>query len=286
MLNEYEPLKKVALRHVEEAFVSPEKVAAEWRDLNYHQAPDFDAAMKEYDAFAKILDEEGAEIVWLPQVDSLTLDSIYVRDATALTPGGFVPCPLGKEARRPEAEIAAEHYATAGLTKAGSLPDGAILEGGDMVWLDTATCVIGEGYRTNAAAIAAYAELCGPAVEVVYVPLPHYKGPSDVFHLMSMLSPVDADLAVVYSPLLPVPFRTWLIERGMSFVEVPDEEFASMACNVLALGPRKVLMLEGNPVTQRRLEAEGCEVLTYKGEEISRKGEGGPTCLTRPLERG
>ena len=286
MLNEYGPLKKVALRHVEEAFVSPEKVAAEWQALNYHAAPDFDAAMKEYDAFAKLIDDAGAEIVWLPQVGELTLDSIYVRDATALTPGGFVPCPLGKEARRPEAGIAAEHYADKGLSQAGSLPDGARLEGGDMVWLDDRTCVIGEGYRTNARAIDAFAELCGPEVEVLSVPLPHYKGPSDVFHLMSIISPIDADLAVAYSPLLPVPFRNWLLERGMSFVEVPDDEFAAMACNVLALGPRKVLMLEGTPITQRRLADAGCEVLTYKGEDISRKGEGGPTCLTRPLERG
>ena len=178
------------------------------------------------------------------------------------------------------------HYTGEGLSQTGSLPEGAKLEGGDMVWLDARTCVIGEGYRTNAAAIAAFAVLCGPDVEVTSVPLPHYKGPSDVFHLMSMFSPLDADLAVVYSPLLPVPFRNWLIERGIGFVEVPDEEFASMACNVLALGPRKVLMLEGNPVTQQRLAEAGCEVLTYRGEEISRQGEGGPTCLTRPLERG
>lgn len=286
MLNEYGPLKKVALRHVEEAFVSPEKVAAEWRALNYHRMPSFDAAMKEYDAFAQVIDAAGAEIVWLPQTDTLTLDSIYVRDATALTPKGFLPCPLGKEARRPEAEIAAVHYTEEGLNQAGVLPEGAKLEGGDMVWLDERTCVIGEGYRTNAAAIQAFAELCGPEVEVISVPLPHYKGPTDVFHLMSMISPVDADLAVVYSPLLPVPFRTWLLERGMSFVEVPDEEFAAMACNVLALAPRKVLMLESTQITRQRLETAGCEVLTYRGEEISRQGEGGPTCLTRPLERG
>ncbi len=286
MLNEYAPLKKVALRHARDAFAGPDKLAAEWRELNYHRQPDFEAALAEYEAFAGIIETAGAEILWLPRHQALTLDSIYVRDATALTPAGFLPCPLGKAARRPEAEIAAEHYAAAGIELAGNLPAGAKLEGGDMVWLDDKTCVIGEGYRTNAQAIQAFAALCGPEVEVVSVPLPHYKGPSDVFHLMSMLSPVDADLAVVYSPLLPVPFRNWLIARGLSFVEVPEEEFASMACNVLALAPRRVVMLEGNPITQQRLEAAGCEVLTYKGEEISRKGEGGPTCLTRPLERG
>ena len=286
MLNEYSALKKVGLRHIEEAFVNAAKVEAEWRDLNYHAMPDLDAAWAEYETFAKLVAEEGgAEIVWLPRSDALTLDSIYVRDATALTPRGVVPCPLGKPQRRPEAEIAAAHYAATGHPLAGALQEGAKLEGGDMIWLDERTCVIGQGYRTNAQAIAEFAAISGPEVVVVTVPLPHYKGPSDVFHLMSMISPVDQDLAVVYSPLLPVPFREWLIERGMEFIEVPDEEFPTMGCNVLALGPRKVLMLEGCPETEKRIKAAGCEVLTYKGDEISRKGEGGPTCLTRPLLR-
>ena len=118
------------------------------------------------------------------------------------------------------------------------------------------------------------------------VPLPHHRGPDDVFHLMSIVSPVDADLAVVYSPLMPVPFRDWLGGRGIRLVEVPDEEFLSMAANVLATGPRRVVMLEGNPVTRARLEAAGADVATYDGSEISVKGGGGPTCLTRPLARG
>jgi N-dimethylarginine dimethylaminohydrolase len=121
--------------------------------------------------------------------------------------------------------------------------------------------------------------------EVVVVPLPHWNGPADVFHLMSVLSPVAGDLALVYSPLLPVPFREELLERGIGLVEVPDEEFGSMACNVLAVAPRRVVALDGNPATRRRLEEAGVEVRVYRGEEISVKGCGGPTCLTRPLER-
>jgi N-dimethylarginine dimethylaminohydrolase len=120
---------------------------------------------------------------------------------------------------------------------------------------------------------------------VVVVPLPHYRGPADVFHLMSILSPIDRDLALVYSPLMPVPFREWLIARGIDLVEVPDAEFDSMGCNVLAIEPRHCLMLEGNPETRRRLEAAGARVETFRGAEISVKGQGGPTCLTRPLQR-
>ncbi|MGH6630847.1 MAG: arginine deiminase family protein, partial [Burkholderiales bacterium] len=121
--------------------------------------------------------------------------------------------------------------------------------------------------------------------EIVSVPLPHWNGTTDVLHLMSFLSPIDDDLALVYSRLMPVPFREWLLARGIKLVEVPDEEFATMACNVLALAPRRCIMLEGNPRTRRLLEAEGVEVSVFRGEEICAKGAGGPTCLTRPILR-
>jgi N-dimethylarginine dimethylaminohydrolase len=154
------------------------------------------------------------------------------------------------------------------------------------VWFDAKTVAVGRGYRTNDAGIDQFRELLGGDVDVVVVPLPHYRGPSDVFHLMSIISPVAENLAVAYSPLMPVPFREWLVGRGLRFVEVPEAEFESMGANVLAVGPRRVVMLAGNPVTQARLEAEGVEVWTYEGSEISLKGGGGPTCLTRPLARG
>jgi len=122
-------------------------------------------------------------------------------------------------------------------------------------------------------------------ISIIVVELPHYKGPSDVFHLMSILSPVDKDLAVVYSPLMPIKFRNHLLERGYTLVEVPDAEFESMGCNVLAVAPRQCIMVEGNPITQQGLEQAGCKVTTYKGAEISVMGGGGPTCLTRPMLR-
>jgi N-dimethylarginine dimethylaminohydrolase len=160
------------------------------------------------------------------------------------------------------------------------------LEGGDFLWLDEATAVVGRGYRTNDEGIEQLEILLADtADDLVVVPLPHWKGPSDVFHLMSVISPIDHDLALVYSPLLPVPFREFLLHRGVSLVEVPDEEFESMGCNVLAVAPRVCLVVEGNPVTRRRLEDAGAQVHAYSGEEISLPGCGGPTCLTRPLLR-
>ncbi len=160
------------------------------------------------------------------------------------------------------------------------------MEGGDVAWVGPGTLAVGRGYRTNEEGIRQLGDLVGDAAdEILVVPLPHWKGPADVFHLMSIFSPLDDDLALVYSPLLPVPFRETLLERGLSLVEVPDAEFASMGCNVLAVRPRVVVALEGNPETRRRLAAAGVEVQTYTGDEISMKGSGGPTCLTRPLER-
>jgi N-dimethylarginine dimethylaminohydrolase len=154
-----------------------------------------------------------------------------------------------------------------------------------VVWIDEKTMIVGRGYRTNAEGIRQVRALLGADIEVVDVPLPHWRGPGDVMHLMSLLSPVDHDLAVVYSRLLPVPFREWLLARGFSLVEVPDEEFDTMGTNVLALSPRQCVMLAGNPRTRAALERAGCEVLEYRGDEISLKGAGGPTCLTRPLAR-
>jgi N-dimethylarginine dimethylaminohydrolase len=173
-----------------------------------------------------------------------------------------------------------------GLPILGTILPPGRLEGGDVVWLDRRTIAVGRGYRTNDAGIGQLRTLLGDTVdEVVVVPLPHWRGSADVFHLMSIVSPIDRDLAVVYSPLMPVPFRELLLNRGMTLVEVPDEEFASMGANVLATAPRRALMLAGNPVTRDRLERAGAHVIEYKGDNISLKGGGGPTCLTRPLLR-
>jgi len=153
------------------------------------------------------------------------------------------------------------------------------------VWLDAHTVAVGRGYRTNAEGIRQLQALLGPRVDVVEVPLPHWRGDQDVMHLMSLISPVDVDVAVVYSPLMPVPFRAWLLDHGYRLIEVSDEEFESMGANVLALAPRRGVMLAGNPRTRAALERAGVEIVEYSGDEISVKGAGGPTCLTRPLAR-
>ncbi len=180
----------------------------------------------------------------------------------------------------------AAYFTQIGVPILGQIEAPGTLEGGDVCWLDARTVAVGEGYRTNAEGIRQFRALLGDAVdEVMAVPLPHWNGPQECLHLLSFISPVDHKLAVVYSRLMPVPFRQWLLTRGYRFVEVPDEEYDSFACNVLAVAPGKVIMIEGNPITQARLEAEGVAVSTFAGQDLCIKGGGGPTCLTRPIWR-
>jgi N-dimethylarginine dimethylaminohydrolase len=220
----------------------------------------------------------------LPKGTGVGLDSIYVRDASVITPHGVILCRMGKPERTGEPAAQQAFFQSIGVPMLGAIQPPGTLEGGDVTWLDARTIAVGHGYRTNDAGIRQLREFLGDSIdEFIIVPLPHWRGRSDVFHLMSIISPVDHDLAVVYSPLMPVPFRERLLARGIALVEVPDEEFESMGANVLAVQPRRCLMVAGNPKTRARLEQAGAEVLEYDGAEISLKGGGGPTCLTRPL---
>ena len=193
---------------------------------------------------------------------------------------------MGKGGRINEPQSHLEFYNQNNITILGRIESPGTLEGGDVAWLDSTTLAVGHTYRTNPKGISQLKALLEPkGIHIIVAELPHYKGKNDVFHLMSILSPVDKDLAVVYSPLMPIKFRNELLDRGFKLIEVPDEEFESMGCNVLAVAPRQCLMVEGNPKTKKLLEDAGCKVNTYKGEDISVKGGGGPTCLTRPMQR-
>lgn len=278
-------LRRVLLAHPRDAFVGPAAIGAQWEALGYLSAPDYDEACRESDRLAQLLEVLGARVEWSERAGP-GLDSLYVRDASVLCDRGAVLCRMGKEARRGEPAAQKETYERLGVPILGTIEAPGTLEGGDVTWLGPRSVAVGRGYRTNAEGIGQLTSLLGDSVdEVITVPLPHWRGPSDVFHLMSVISPVADDLAVVYSPLLPVPFRELLLDRGFDLVEVPDEEFDTMASNVLTVAPGVVVALEGNPLTRRRMEAAGVEVHGYAGAEISAKGLGGPTCLTRPLER-
>ncbi len=279
-------LKSVFIKRSVDAFVNDSILDRDWKRLNYLSRPDKTGADREYEAFESILRSSGAEVRHFPADESVTMDSIYCRDASIATDAGMILCNMGKPARGTEPSAQAKTFEKAGIAILGSVVAPGKVEGGDVAWLDPKTLAVGHTYRTNPAGIEQLTAFLKPiGVSVITVPLPHYRGPSDVFHLMSILSPVDENLAVVYSPLMPIAFREQLLDRGFSLIEVPDEEFDSMGCNVLALAPRDVLMVKGNPKTKAHLERAGCTVTEFEGAEISVKGGGGPTCLTRPLER-
>jgi dimethylargininase len=238
----------------------------------------------EHEAFRALLVDAGAEVIVAATPHSLDPDAIYVYDPALVTDDGAVMLRPGKEGRRGEVEVMAADFVEAGVPIAGRLDAPAMAEGGDTLWLDERTLLVGRGYRTNDEGVRQLAEAM-PGVEVVAFDLPHLRGAGEVLHLMSLLSPIDVDLAVAYPPLMPVRLMELLAERDTELVEVPEEEFETMGPNVLALAPRVALALEGNDETRRRMEKAGVEVRVFSGDEISRKGDGGPTCLTRPLLR-
>jgi len=284
--SEYGKLKSVFIKGAREAFINDSHLEKNWQDLNYLSQPDFNNAIKEYQAFEALLAKSGTDLHYLPQDNKVNMDSIYCRDASIATDYGVIICNMGKSGRAHEPRAEKEAYEMYQMKILGEIKSPGTIEGGDVAWLGEETLAVGLTYRTNEEGIQQLKNLLTPhGIKIIVVPLPHYKGPSDVFHLMSILSPVDKDLAVVYSPLMPISFRNELLQRGFELVEVPDEEFESMGCNVLATAPRKCLLVKGNTKTKEALLKAGCEVLEYEGQEISVKGGGGPTCLTRPLLR-
>jgi len=284
--NMVDPIRRVLMKHPREAYQNQNFLNDKSPQLNYYGIPNFDKAIAHYESFAELITSFGAEIHFLPSDDSTSPDSVYTHDPCVITNGGGILCNMGKEGRLSEPDAVKDYFESIDIPILGQIEAPGTLEGGDIVWLNERIAAVGEGYRSNAEGIRQFKALLGNLVdEVISVPLPHWAGPGDCLHLMSNISPIDHDLYLVYSRLLPVPFRKYLLHRQIQLIEVPDKEYDSMGCNVLALAPRKVIMIEGNPITRQLLEREGVEIHTYDGSEISLKGAGGPTCLTRPFLR-
>ena len=281
------PLRTVLVKDPRASHVDQATVDAQWQTLHYPDRPDLARVQAEYAAFFATLADFDVEIGTLPPAPETTLDSIYTHDpVAAVSTRGVILGNMGKAARRTEPDAMDAYLRAAGVPILGRIDAPGRVEGGDVCWLDARTVAVGEGYRTNAAGIRQLRALLDDDVdEVIPVPLPHWTGPDDCLHLLSFISPVDHDKAVVYSRMMPVPFRQLLLDRGFQLIEVPDEEYDSFACNVLAVAPGVCIMLEGNPITQARLEAAGVAVHTFPGQDLCIKGGGGPTCLTRPLWR-
>jgi N-dimethylarginine dimethylaminohydrolase len=261
--------------------------AGGWRELGYLHPPDVAAAERQHEALRRALQDAGVDVVALEQDDALSLDAVYVHDPSFITDHGATLLRMGKACRGTEPKHHGAFYQQQGIPLLGEIRPPGEIEGGDMVWLDDSTLMIGRGYRTNASGIDQVRALLGPmGVEVLSAPLPHGGGPDTCLHLMSLLSLLDERTALVDLPWLAVETLELLRDRGFRLIEIEPAERALLACNVLALGSGRLLAFAESPKTNQRLRDHGFEVITVPGSEMGINGGGGPTCLTRPLLRG
>lgn len=275
-----DPIKRVIVRKPDEAFGE-----ANPKVWHYTAQPSLQDAVQEHKEFVALLAVNDVEIIYHDIDLPNHADAIFVHDPVIVCNEGAIILRMGKELRKDEPEALKTSLEKEGIPIHFELHGDALAEGGDLLWIDENRLAVGQGYRTNREGLRQLRAAL-PDVEVFPVELPYFLGPEACLHLMSLISIVDNDLAVIYKPLIPVPFLQFLENNDFRFVEVPEKEFASMGSNVLAIAPGQCLMLEGNPGTQQGLIDQGCEVATYKGNEISLKAEGGATCLTRPVWRG
>jgi N-dimethylarginine dimethylaminohydrolase len=271
------PLRRVLVR---KPALHGDFAGAAWRE------PDPAALARQHEAFVELLDRLGPSVEVADALDG-QVDSVYMHDPVLVTGRGAIPLRMAKPARQAEPAAMATELERLGVPVLGTLDAPAYADGGDRFWLDDATMAIGLGYRTNLAGVDAVRQIVEPeGVAVEAYDMPHDQGPGFVLHLQSFLSGVSSDLCVVYEPLAPVRLLQDLRARGFDWVAISHDDYLAMGCNILAVRPGVVVMVDGVPAVRRALEARGVEVHVYDGSELSLKGDGGPTCLTAPLLRG
>lgn len=269
---------------LERVAVRPPSPRGDYVVAHWAQPLDLDLLARQHADFVALLQRLGCSVEVLPAEDDMP-DAIFTYDPAFVTPGGVIEFRGAKQVRAGEPPLLSTQLQDLGLPLLGRLTAPATADGGDMFWLDRATLAIGRGYRTNQAAIDQITEMLAPlGISVERFDLPHDMGPEYCLHLMSVVSPVREDLAVVYERLAPVALLQALAARGIEMIPVPEEDYASLGCNILAVAPGVVVIAEGNDATAKALRDHGVEVHTYAASEIN-KGEGGPTCLTRPILR-
>ena len=280
------PLQRVLVCSPRTAGWNRPEPLARWRDLGFHHAPDFATAQVQHEALCRELQTAGAEVIELPSVDHLSLDAVYTHDASLATDFGLITMRPGKTNRVSETAHQGSFCEQLGIPTYGEIVAPGTTEAGDIVWLDSKTLLIGHGYRTNSAGIEQMRTLLAPkGIEVLSAPLPYGPGPSACLHLMSLISLLDERTAIVDISWLAVETVELLRARGFQWIEIDPAERDTLACNVLALGDRRLLAIEENFKTNTRLRQAGFDVRTFPGSELCINGSGGPTCLTRPLLR-
>ena len=279
-------IEAILIKKPEAAFISQENLDKTWEDFKYFGCPDYEAVLREYEVVEKYLKEHIPNVYYLEQDDRTGLDSIYTHDPLKITKKGAIYFPMGKELRSKEYLATRAYLESIGVPTLGEIKAPGKMEGGDVLWIDEKTVAIGRGYRTNDEGIRQFKELTKDIIdEYIIVPMPHGDGEDCCLHLMSIISFVDVDKAVVYSKFMPVFFREYLIERGIQLIECGDEEYDYLGTNVLCVEPGKCITIDGNTDIIQKMRDAGVEVTTYEGKELSYRGTGGPTCLTCPIYR-
>jgi len=279
-------LRTVLLKDPEAAFKSQKTIDLQWEDLNFIEKPDFKKSIIQYEKFVDILNDNNVEILYIPEDEKTSLDSIYTHDPMFMTPNGAVIGNMGKKQREPETLMMKNYLDEIGIPIFGEIENEGTLEGGDVIWVNDKTVAIGLTYRTNNEGVNQLRKILSSiSVELICVDLPHWNGPVDVLHLMSLISPLKEDLFLIYEKLLPVGFLKLLNNLDIKTISIVDEDYDTLGCNVLPLSTTKCLITKGNDSTTKIIEQNGIEVIEFQASEICYKGSGGPTCLTRPIYR-
>ena len=279
-------LKTVLLKDPKAAFKSQKTIDLQWQNLNFIEKPDYKKSIIQYGKFVDILNDNHVEVLFIPEDEKTSLDSIYTHDPMFMTPNGAVIGNMGKKQRKPETIMMKSYLDEMGIPIFGEIDNGGTLEGGDAIWINDKTVAVGLTYRTNNEGINQLRKILSTiSVELICVDLPHWNGPVDVLHLMSLISPLKEDLFLIYEKLLPVGFLEFLNKIAIKTISISDEDYDTLGCNVLPLSTTKCLITNGNDRTTKLIEDNGIEVIEFQASEICYKGSGGPTCLTRPLYR-
>ncbi|MGZ4431769.1 MAG: dimethylarginine dimethylaminohydrolase family protein [Gaiellales bacterium] len=273
------PLREVLVKRPGAAFGSAFDNPAH----GFLHAVDLLEAQREHDAFCELLGDLGVTVHQL-EAEPGSPDITYTFDPALVTDRGVVALRSGKLNRQGEEAVLERWLNERGIPTHGRIEAPGTVDGGDTFWLTPDLFCIGHSLRTNAPGIEQLKALVEG--ESLVFDVPYGGGPSECLHLMSVISPVADDLAVVYLPLLPSGLYEVLAERCISLVTVPEEEFLTLGPNVLAVRPGVLVVADGNPETRRQLLERGCEVHVFKADEVGVNGSGGPTCLTRPILRG
>tara|TARA_B110000263_G_C15302802_1_gene508848 strand:+ start:416 stop:1309 length:894 start_codon:yes stop_codon:yes gene_type:complete len=279
-------LKNVILKHPKDAFKSQSNIDGQWQELNFIAKPDYKIALKQYDKLLNILDDNNVSMNFLPSDNETFLDSIYTHDPMFMTPDGAIIGNMGKQFRKKETDMIEEYLINNNIPILGKIKNNGTMEGGDVIWINKSTVAVGLTYRTNIEGINQLENILSKiSITLIKVDLPHWSGPTDVLHLMSLISPLKDKLFLIYEKLIPISFLNFLRSIDINFIHIEESEYETLACNVLPLSEDKCLIVKGNPKTRSIIEKSGIETLEIDASEICYKGSGGPTCITRPIHR-